>query len=69
VAKITAKKTKPIDKWYTMIVTKVLTSIYEDQRIPGKKTKPICCSNSLFLSQKSMIPNYIKICKTKPIGK
>ncbi len=63
------KKTKPKVKLTKMIVTKVLTMNYEDQQKPGKKTKPICWSKSLFLSQKSMIPNYIKICKTKPIGK
>ena len=63
------KKTKPKVKWHTMNVNLILTKYYEDQQKPGKKTKPICWSNSLFLSEKSMIPNYIKICKTKPIGK
>jgi len=61
--KKTAKKTKPKVKWYTMNVTKVLTNFYEDQQKPGQKTKPICCSNSLFLSEKPMIPNYIKYAK------
>jgi len=39
-------------------LTIVLTNNYQDQRIPGQKTKPICCSKTLFLNEKSMIPNY-----------
>ncbi len=46
-----------------MNVTKVLTKYYEDQQKPSKKTKPICCSNSLILSEKSMIPSYKKYAK------
>ena len=57
------KKTKPKVKWYKMYVTKVLTKDYEDQQKPGQKTKPIYRSNSLFLSQKSMIPSYKKYAK------
>ena len=30
-------KTKPIDKWYTMNVTKVLTKNYETGKYPAKK--------------------------------
>ena len=41
-----------------MTVTKVLTNYYEDQQKPGRKTKPIYWTNSLFLSEKSMIPSY-----------
>ena len=54
------KKTKPIDKVNLNIG---LTKDYEDQRMPGKKTNPICCSKALFLSEKSMIPSYIKYAK------
>ena len=50
IAKKNRQETKPIDKWYTMNVNIVLTKNYEDQQKPGKKTNPICCSNSLFLS-------------------
>jgi len=62
VAKI-PKKTKPIDKWYTMNVNIVLTKNYEDQRISDKKTKPIYWTKTLILSEKSMIPNYKKYAK------
>jgi hypothetical protein len=61
--KITAKKTKPKVKLTKMNITKVLTNCYEDQQKPCKKTNPICCSNSLFLSEKPMIPSYIKYAK------
>ena len=53
-------KTNPIVK---VNINTVLTNNYEDQRISGKKTTPICCSNSLILSEKSMIPNYKKYAK------
>jgi hypothetical protein len=56
-------KTNPIDKLLKMNVNILLTTNYEDQQKPGKKTKPICWSKTLFLSQKPMIPIYKKYAK------
>ena len=49
-----------------MYVTEVLTKNYEDQQKPAKKqtqSNPIFWTKALFLSEKSMIPNYIKYAK------
>ena len=46
-----------------MNINLILTKNYEEQQKPGKKTKPIYCSNSLILSEKSMIPSYKKYAK------